>query len=139
MCFWGVLVVSMFVIVLTALLNLESAEEKSLLILQRLSFKENMKSSAAFVLTSALRYRWLIRQHPEKLRLQRIQLGKFRRYTNEFQLLRNQQRNLYNFDSQEDRIEGKVTELLDETEVLKGEMQILQNFADRLLEKSTSS
>lgn len=134
MCLWGVLIISMFVVALTTLLNLESGEEKSLLILQRLEFKEDMKKNAALVLTSALRYRWLLRRHPEKHRLQRIQLGKYRRYTNDFQLLRNQQRNLYDFDSQEDRIEGKMTDLLEETEVLKTEVRRLEGMAERLLE-----
>ena len=136
MCLWGVLIISMFVVALTTLLNLESAEEKSLLILQRLGFKEDMKTQAAFVLTSALRYRWLVRHHPDKMRLQRIQLGKFRRYANEFQLLRNQQRNLYDFDSQEDRIEGKISDLLEETEVLKREMQRIQTLADRIIDRT---
>ena len=136
MCLWGVLIISMFVVALTTLLNLESAEEKSLLILQRLGFKEDMKTLAAHVLTSALRYRWLIRHHPDKTRLQRIQLGKFRRYANEFQLLRNQQRNLYDFDSQEDRIEGKITELLEETEILKGEMQQIQTLAEKVMDRT---
>jgi hypothetical protein len=139
MCLWGVLIISMFVVALTTLLNLESAEEKSLLILQRLGFKEDMKAQAALVLTSALRYRWLIRHHPDKLRLQRIQLGKFRRYANEFQMLRNQQRNLYDFDSQDDRIEGKIADLLEETEVLKGEMQRIQALAEKIVDRTGDS
>lgn len=42
-CFWGVLIVSIFVVSLTNLLTLSPAEEKTYSLLLRLKSKENLK------------------------------------------------------------------------------------------------
>lgn len=49
-CFWGVLIVSIFVVSLTNLLTLSPAEEKTYSLLLRLRSKKNLKRHATFVL-----------------------------------------------------------------------------------------
>mmetsp|Transcript_19607 Transcript_19607/g.3211 ORF Transcript_19607/g.3211 Transcript_19607/m.3211 type:complete len:132 (-) Transcript_19607:203-598(-) len=64
-CLWGVLVVSLMVVALSNLLIMNSGEFNSLLILRRLRFKEELRSLAAFVLTSAIRYRYIVKHFPD--------------------------------------------------------------------------
>ena len=121
-CIWGVVVVSLIVVTLSNQLILDCGEENSLLILKRLRFKEEMKQVAAFVLTSAMKYRNLMKINPNDKGKLEMQLGKFRYYLNEFRQFRIKQRSLYEFDSFEDRVETKmlkVIEDMDEIQQLK--------------------
>lgn len=118
-CIWGVLVVSLMVITLTNMLKLESGQATSLSILNRLWFKEELKNLAAFVLTSALRYRYMLKHSPNDKRKLAIQLGKFRHYFNDFQRFKIKQRTLYDFDSFEDRIERKMLEVIEDSDAIE--------------------
>jgi len=52
-CFWGVVVVSIFVVTLTSLLKFETAEEKTYQLLIRLENKKILKKRATMVLVYA--------------------------------------------------------------------------------------
>lgn len=52
-CFWGVVVVSIFVVTLTNMLTFEPSEEKTYSLLQRLSNKLTLKKQATMVLANA--------------------------------------------------------------------------------------
>ena len=61
-CFWGVLIVSIFVVSLTNLLTLSPAEEKTYTLLVTLKRKEQLKWHATYVLQAAYwvkRVNWL--------------------------------------------------------------------------------
>lgn len=81
---WGVCVVSIMVVTISNMLMLHTSEEMALLLLRRLKFKENMRECAALVLTSAMRYRYLIRNFPDDENEHKVQLGRFKKYLVEF-------------------------------------------------------
>lgn len=56
-CFWGVFIVSFFVVTLNNLLIFNSNEEKAFNLLLRLFYKGQLKLKAIGVLTSAFRHR----------------------------------------------------------------------------------
>ena len=76
--------------------------------MKRLKFKENLRELGGYVLTSAVRYKYLIRHRPHEKKTHAIQLDRFRNYINEFRQLRIQKRTIYDFDSIDDCIERKV-------------------------------
>jgi len=56
-CFWGTFIVSYFVVTVTNMLSFAPPEEKSYTLLQRLHYKEELKSYAVNVLTAAYKQR----------------------------------------------------------------------------------
>jgi hypothetical protein len=54
-CFWGVFIVSFFVVTLNNMLTFNANEEKSFNLLLRLYYKEALKKEATFVLSSAFK------------------------------------------------------------------------------------
>ena len=63
-CFWGVLVVSLFVVTITNMIMLEVTEDKTYSLLNRLRYKERLKVQATRVLTAAFRARKVKRTNP---------------------------------------------------------------------------
>lgn len=121
-CIWGVLVVSMMVVAVNNTVDLELGEDKSFLILRRLRFREELRDSAAYVLTSALHFRFNLRHGLSNKRQLDMQLARFRKHLNNFQRLRLQQRSLYDYDSAEDRLERKLNEVIEGNEGLKADI-----------------
>ena len=56
-CFWGVFIVSFFVVTVTNMLNFSASEEKSYNLLLRLYYKLELKREAVAVLSSAYAHR----------------------------------------------------------------------------------
>ena len=56
-CFWGVFIVSFFVVTVTNMLNFSSSEEKAYNLLLRLFYKTELKKGAIGVLQSAFAHR----------------------------------------------------------------------------------
>ena len=54
-CFWGVFIVSFFVVTLNNMLSFNANEEKSFNLLLRLYYKEVLKKEATLVLSSAFK------------------------------------------------------------------------------------
>jgi hypothetical protein len=54
-CFWGVFIVSFFVVTLNNMLTFNANEEKSFNLLLRLYYKEVLKKEATLVLSSAFK------------------------------------------------------------------------------------
>ena len=131
-CFWGVFGISMMVVTVSSVLNLDSSEEKALLILNRLSFKEELTQVAAHMLTSALHYRYLRKHGAQSLALE-LQLGKFYKNLHEFQLTRNHQRAVYDLDSHEDRVEGAISMIEDNLSDLKSQMTRIEEILTKAL------
>ena len=55
--FWGVFYVSLFVVALTNILNFESVESKAYMLLQRLTYKDQLREEAAGMLSAKFRVR----------------------------------------------------------------------------------
>jgi hypothetical protein len=62
-CLWGVVVVSIFVVTVTNMLSFDPTEEKTYSLLQRLSYKEQLKRKATFVLASAYKGRSILKKN----------------------------------------------------------------------------
>jgi len=73
-----------------------------------------MRELAGSVLTSAVRYRYLIRHYPKDKRTHAIQLGRFRNYINDFRTLRIQARIIYDYESFEESIERSISYMIQE-------------------------
>jgi cytochrome c biogenesis protein CcdA len=63
-CFWGTLMVSIFVVTVNRMLTFSPSEEKSFNLLMRLKFKEELKVHATNVLNSSYRYSNLNKKEP---------------------------------------------------------------------------
>ena len=59
---WGVVVVSIFVVTVTNMLAFDPTEEKTYSLLQRLSYKENLKKQATYVLAAAYKGRSILKK-----------------------------------------------------------------------------
>ena len=64
-CFWGVFIVSFFVVTLNNMLTFSPNEEKSYNLLMRLYFKGELKIQAAKVLASAFRQKTIKFKEPQ--------------------------------------------------------------------------
>jgi len=131
-CFWGVLCVSMIIITVTTLLNLDSSEEKALLILDRLSFKKDLRICAANVLTSALHFRTLLKKGAPTIAIE-LQRGKFNRFISEFQSARNKQRALYGNDSHNDIVEKGVNDVEENVLGMRKQLDRIEALLERAL------
>lgn len=105
---WGIAYLSLMTNAVTNIFILEPGEQKSLMIMKKLKFKEGMRSLAAWLVTSGVRYRYMKRHDLGSNREKYNQLLKFRHYSNLFRNLRLKQRNLYDFESFGDRLEQKM-------------------------------
>lgn len=105
---WGVMYVSLMTAAFTHLFTMDSGQEKSLKIIKRLNYKDKLRNLAAFLLSSVARYKYM-KKHEGYRSIDRVnQLLRFRHYLNLFRNLRMKQRNLYDFDSFEDRLQRKM-------------------------------
>ena len=111
-CLWGVVTMSLTAVTFSNLLSLNLGESTSLTVLERLWYKEELKKHAAYVLTSAVRLR-LMMKHQVKEKILKGQFCKFRNYLKTFQNFKIQKKMLYDFDSYSDRIEMKLLEVID--------------------------
>lgn len=69
-CFWGTFMTSFFVVTVNNMLTFSPHEEKSYTLLLRLYFKEELKSYAINVLTSAMKKHFVRLKHPQDPDLQ---------------------------------------------------------------------
>ena len=110
-CFWGVFSISLIIITVSSLLNFDSSEAKAYLILTRLEFKSEMRSIAARVITSGLKYRKMQRSLPSDSYQLDLCLGRFRWNIHEFQRARNRLISIYDKDSYSERVEQDIEEI----------------------------
>ena len=115
-CFWGVLVVSLMVITLSNMLELESGERNALLLFKRLQFKEALRKEAAHVIAAVIRYHRLRKTDGDNAKKLKEQVGNIKIQVNTFHNLKMQQRVLYGLDSDVDRIERKLASLVEGSE-----------------------
>lgn len=110
-CIYGVMVVSLMVVSLSNNLILDTGEERTYIVLQRLQFKLELRKIAACVISSGVS---LILFSKKPQRDPRVSMGQFRKYANQLRTLKIKNRTLYNFDTYEDRIETKLLDIVEE-------------------------
>lgn len=112
-CIWGIVIVSITTLTFSNLLSMNLGEETSLLILERLIFKDKLRDEAAWVLTSAVKYQQLMKRDKWPSRRLTDQFRKFRYHLQKFQAIKSNQKTLYDFDCYTDRIEMKLLGIID--------------------------
>lgn len=108
-CIWGVLVISMMVIMVSNSLKLGKDEEKALLLYKRLDLREQIVNAAGKMLFYALRYKKAVRTHPNATIYKSAIFSKFQQSIREFRQLKMRKKILYKFNSAEDNIERRIS------------------------------
>lgn len=129
-CIYGVTVVSLMVVSSSNFAETDRSENRTLLVIKRLEFKEGLRTTAAGVIGAAVRYWQMKRRGGCTARALGIQLGRIRRGVNEFQRLKLYRRNLYSFDSFEDRVEQQLALITRNQGLLLDKINALQHAID---------
>lgn len=116
--FYGVYLVSLFVIALDNLLHFDEAEERSFDLISRLETKEELKLEAVNVLTSAFKHRQAKKLHPDRKSFVLSKLKDFRKYLMNFQKIAKSIRGNYG-DTPSDLIRREIDDLKESIEELK--------------------
>jgi hypothetical protein len=66
-CFWGVFIVSIFVVTLSNKISFDENEERTYALLQRLRIKEKLKVDATFVLSASFKNRQARTKDPQNM------------------------------------------------------------------------
>lgn len=111
-CIWGVFVVALMVVGVTHFMGLDSGQAKSLIIFQRLKFKDHFKTLAIDVLKSALKFKLITKKHKDSDEIYSIQQSVYKRNIIEFQKARIQSQILYNLNTPERKIEDRINLVL---------------------------
>jgi potassium intermediate/small conductance calcium-activated channel subfamily N protein 2 len=109
--FYGVYLVSLFVIALDNLLNFDQSEERSYELICRLEDKEALKLEAVNVITSAFRHKKAKQQYPDKKSYIMGKLKTFRKYLMNFQQIAKSIRGNYGQDTPTDRVRREIDDL----------------------------
>ena len=109
--FYGVYLVSLFVITLENLLRLDQSEERSYELISRLEDKEELKLEAVNVITSAFRHKKAKGENPDKKKMILGKLKTFRKYLMNFQQIAKSIRGNYGIDTPTDRVRREIEEL----------------------------
>ncbi|CAG9314226.1 unnamed protein product [Blepharisma stoltei] len=119
---YGNILLSMMIVSLTTLLNFEIGERKAVELLERLNFQIELKHSAARLLTSAFRYRVLLRKGSATPKQILIQSGKIVKSIAAFRATRAKRKGVYQIDTAEHIMEKKVNLIRDATEAHKNSL-----------------
>ena len=134
-CFWGMFIVSYFVVTLTNQLNFSDQEHKAYILLERLHHKEQLKIKAANVLRSSYLNKQAGKDNPEdkSKRLRAIRI--YRMHSIEFQhqsrKCRSYQEQITDIDTLQKYIERVDSEMID----LSEEFKETQSQLDSILKK----
>jgi hypothetical protein len=109
--FYGVYLVSLFVIALDNLLYFDQSEERSYELISRLEDKEVLKLEAINVITSAYRHKKAKGNHPDNKRMILSKLKVFRKYLMNFQTVAKSIRGNYGMDTPTDRVRREIDDL----------------------------
>lgn len=94
-CFWGVFIVSFFVVTVTNMLNFTQMEEKSYNLIIKLLLKQELKKEAVDVLSSAFNHRNSKLYDPNN---KRKQLSTFRNFRSDLLIFQQKAKELKNAD-----------------------------------------
>lgn len=123
--FYGVYLVSLFVISLSNLLVFDDSEDRSYELICRLEDKEQLKLEAVNVLTTAFKHRQAKIQNPNKKAFILSKLKNFRKYLMNFQKIAKSIRGNYGHDTPYDRIRREMDDLRNSITELKASLLAL--------------
>jgi hypothetical protein len=109
--FYGVYLVSLFVIALENLLYFDQSEERSYELISRLEDKETLKLEAVNVITSAYRHKKTKELNPDNKKIILGKLKVFRKYLMNFQTIAKSIRGNYGMDTPTDRVRREIDDL----------------------------
>lgn len=112
--FWGVFLVSFFVVTLQNMLTFNSNEEKSYTLLQRLEYKMQLKEQAAKVLVKSYKQRIIQQREPENKKKQMNQFMDVRQTMIVFQNCVRSVKNFYEADTDVEIMQRLIETLMDD-------------------------
>lgn len=116
--FYGVYLISLFVIALENLLYFDQSEEISFELISRLEDKESLKLEAVNVITSAYRHKKTKEANPDNKKIILGKLKVFRKYLMNFQTIAKSIRGNYGMDTPTDRVRREISDLKNSIEEL---------------------
>lgn len=125
-CIWGVVVVSIFVVTVTNMLAFDPTEEKTYSLLQRLSYKEELKKQATRVLAAAYKGRSHLKKNTKNSRAYVGSIRDFRKNILSFQKTARTVRSFYEGDTDIEILGKSVEGLYDEMGNIKHGMETIQ-------------
>jgi len=130
-CLWGVVVVSIFVVTVTNMLAFDPTEEKTYSLLQRLSYKEDLKKQATYVLAAAYKGRSILKKNSRNSRSYVNSIRDFRKNILSFQRTARTVRSFYEGDTDIEILGKSVEGLYDEIGSIRSGMDtILESLKD---------
>lgn len=127
-CLWGVVVVSIFVVTVTNMLAFDPTEEKTYSLLQRLSYKEDLKKQATYVLAAAYKGRSILKKNSKNSRSYIGSIRDFRKNILSFQRTARTVRSFYEGDTDIEILGKSVEGLYDELGNIKTGMETIQEY-----------
>jgi hypothetical protein len=138
--FYGVYLVSLFVIALENLLIFDQTEERSYELISRLEDKEALKVEAVNVLTSAFKHRQAKKNYADKKSFILSKLKNFRKYLMNFQKIAKSIRGNYGMDTPSDRVRREIDDLRGSIDELKQSLYLINDhFGVEMIETKGSS
>jgi potassium intermediate/small conductance calcium-activated channel subfamily N protein 2 len=125
-CLWGVVVVSIFVVTITNMLSFDPTEEKTYSLLQRLSYKEELKRQATKVLAAAYKGRSILKKNSKNSRSYVGSIRDFRKNILSFQKTARTVRSFYEGDTDIEILGKSVEGLYDEIGNIKSGMESIE-------------
>lgn len=124
--------VSFFVVTVNNMLTMTPSEEKSFNLLLRLHFKEELKSYAVNVLSSAYKHKNVFSKNPENDSKTLSALRKFRGNMLSFQRAVLRVRNFYEGDTEIDILMRQIDNLRDEMEEIKSDQVLVRESLEQV-------
>ncbi|CDW76554.1 small-conductance calcium-activated potassium channel protein [Stylonychia lemnae] len=118
-CFWGVFIVSIFVVTLNNMLTFSANEEKAYNLLQRLYYKGELKRKATLVLGSAFRQRNVKINDAENNRKILTAMRIFRMHMISFQNTARAVRGFYEADTDVEIMQKLIENLMEDVKMLR--------------------
>eukprot|EP00347_Sterkiella_histriomuscorum_P010295 403376853 len=133
-CFWGVFIVSFFVVTLNNMLTFSPNEEKSYNLLLRLYYKEELKFKATQVLSSAFRQKNIKQKQPYNKDKILSSLRNFRSYMIDFQQAARTVRSFYEADTDVEIMQKLIENLMEDVSSLKEQQDSISSTLNKISE-----
>mmetsp|Transcript_21103 Transcript_21103/g.18710 ORF Transcript_21103/g.18710 Transcript_21103/m.18710 type:complete len:205 (-) Transcript_21103:49-663(-) len=131
-CIWGAAVVSIFVVTVTNMLAFDPTEEKTYSLLQRLSYKEELKRKATKVLAAAYKGRSILKKNTKNSRAYVGSIRDFRKNILSFQKTARTVRSFYEGDTDIEILGKSVEGLFDEITYIKNGMESITDILNEI-------
>mmetsp|Transcript_19027 Transcript_19027/g.21346 ORF Transcript_19027/g.21346 Transcript_19027/m.21346 type:complete len:205 (-) Transcript_19027:90-704(-) len=131
-CIWGAAVVSIFVVTVTNMLAFDPTEEKTYSLLQRLSYKEELKRKATKVLAAAYKGRSILKKNTKNSRAYVGSIRDFKKNILSFQKTARTVRSFYEGDTDIEILGKSVEGLFDEITYIKNGMESITDILNEI-------